>query len=229
MNINVLELKAILFGLASLVKERNLAVRIWTDNATAVSYVNKKGGVKSPLCLEVAHKIWNLAESNNLRLRAAHIPGVQNTLADMYSRHFKENTEWELSPKLYDEIVKRWGTPTIDLFASRLNNKCLSYVSWQPDPSAAFIDAFSLNWDFEFGYLFPPFALISRVWRKLVAEGTNAILVTPAWPGQPWYTEVRTRAKDCLLFPKRTGNLLHPAPEIRKDQMHKIPLAVFRF
>ena len=34
------------------------------------------------------------------------------------------------------------GNPSIDLFASRLNHQVSCYVSWKPDPGAAFIDAF---------------------------------------------------------------------------------------
>ena len=38
------------------------------------------------------------------------------------------------------------GKPTIDLFASRLNYKLKRYCEWQPDPGAACIDSFSLDW-----------------------------------------------------------------------------------
>lgn len=123
LHINVLELTAVFFGLKSLIKETGKNVKIFSDNGTTVSYVNKKGGVKSPQCLAVANSIWNWAESRDIYLFAAHIPGVHNQLADMYSRKFKDNTEWELADKLFHKITDKWGQPSIDLFASRLNAK----------------------------------------------------------------------------------------------------------
>ena len=36
--------------------------------------------------------------------------------------------------------------PTIDLFASRVNAKLPTYVSWKPYPFARYVDAFTVNW-----------------------------------------------------------------------------------
>lgn len=118
LHINVLESMAILFALKCFATSTGLAIRILSDNSTAVTYVNKKGGVHSPACLKVSQQIWNHAENLNLKLYAAHIPGKHNHLADMYSRKFKDNTEWELNQELFNKICKIWGTPDIDLFAS---------------------------------------------------------------------------------------------------------------
>lgn len=228
-HINVLEMLAILFGLQSFVKKTNLNIRLLSDNTTAVSYVNKKGGVHSRTCLQVAQKIWNFAELNQIHLVAAHIPGKHNYIADMYSRHFKENTEWELHPSIFKQIVKTWGKPDIDLFASRLNHKCVKYIAWKPDPSAMLIDAFSINWNFSFVYAFPPFCLVSRVWRKMIEEGVKGVLITPRWPGQPWFAAITQTAKSRLSFPRGQRNLIHPAPELEKDYINKIPLEAFLF
>lgn len=109
LHINVLETKAILFALLCFVKQRGLAVRILSDNSTAVTYVNKKGGVHSTKCLEMAQKIWDYAEKLDLKLYAAHIPGKHNVLADLYSRNFKDNTEWELQPKNFGSDCTEMG------------------------------------------------------------------------------------------------------------------------
>lgn len=228
-HINVLEMLAILFGLQSFIKIDNLNVRLLSDNTTAVSYVNKKGGVHSRMCLQVAQKIWDFAEQHHIYLVAAHIPGKHNRIADMYSRNFKENTEWELHPSLFKEIVKAWGKPEIDLFASRLNHKCKKYVAWKPDPSALLIDAFSINWNFSFVYAFPPFCLISRVWRKMLEEKVHGILITPRWPGQPWFAAITQTATKRLSFPRGQKNLIHPAPELQRDFINRIPLEAFLF
>lgn len=229
LHINVLESKAILFALHSLVKTKGLAIKILSDNSTAVSYLNKKGGVHSPKCLQISQQIWDYAELMNLKLCAAHIPGKHNFLADMYSRNFKDNTEWELNPDIFEIICGKWGTPDIDLFASRLNKKCEVFVSWKPDPLASYIDAFALNWSFKFAYAFPPFSLVSRVWQKLKSEGTKSILVAPYWPSQHWFAAVNNSAKETLLFQRRRKNLVHPCHSLQEEPITTIPIIAFLF
>ena len=45
---------------------------------------------------------------------------------------------------MFISITRYFGVPDIDLFASRLNSQLRACVSWQPDPYAKFIDAFSV-------------------------------------------------------------------------------------
>ena len=119
MHINVLELLAILFGLQSFLSETyNAHIRIRTDNATAVAYINNKGGVKSIRCHEIAKRIWIWAIDKGNYISAEHLPGVDNCLADKASRVFDNNTEWELDKDAFDRIVHRYGKFDIDIFAS---------------------------------------------------------------------------------------------------------------
>lgn len=75
----------------------------------------------------------------------------------------------------------------------------------------------------------PSFCFGFQVWKKIVLESARAILVTPLWPLQPWFTEVRALARDSIAFSRRTGYLIHPAPEMRGDPINKILLEVFLF
>lgn len=231
LHINVLELYAIYFALKCLLcpKYIHSYFNIRTDNTTAVAYINKNGGTKSRECAKVAFKIWRILEHYNCYAFASHIPGTHNVLADLYSRKFKDNIEWALSDEIFRHITKEWGTPTIDLFASRVNAKCSVYAAWQPDPEASFLDAFSLSWTFEFMYLFPPFCLISRVWSKIMKEGSHVILICPDWPGQPWYSAVQRTAKRHLFFPKKKHNLVHPSVEMQNDPIQYTQLVAFLF
>lgn len=135
-HINVLELKAIKLGLQSLIHDYGTDVQLMTDNTTALAYINKMGGVKSHECNAEAKEIWEWAELRNIWLSASHIPGLFNVEADEASRHFTDDVEWELSPRLWEVIIQKWGLPTIDMFASRINNKVDKYVSWYPEPEA---------------------------------------------------------------------------------------------
>lgn len=217
-HINVLELKAIYFGLKTLWNGSSEILRVFTDNTTALAYVNKKGGIRSQECNDVAKEIWAFCEENNLMITAQHIPGVDNVLADFRSRNFSDSLEWTLKSRHFNRICQRLGVPSVDLFATRLNAKCEKFVSWQPDPEAWKFDAFSFHWGQGLlYYAFPPFSLIARVLQKLENDqrqekrGPKAqlILVTPNWPSQPFYPILKRKAYKTLLFRKDT-NLENP-------------------
>jgi len=210
-HINELELLAIFYGLKSFSSHISGShVRVQSDNTTAVTYINNLGGVKSVGCHEIAKKIWLWALQNRVILSAEHLPGSVNVLADKASRVFDDNTEWSLVPCVFDNIRESLGPFSIDLFASRLNCKHSIYASWKPDPSAAFVDAFSRNWtkysDF---YAFPPFSVILRCLRKIDLENAQGTLIVPLWPAQPWFPKLLKMIvapptilpKNCLCLP----------------------------
>ena len=183
-HINALELKAIQFGLAALCEVEDTHIRVMTDSTTAMAYVKHQGGVKSEPCNQVAQEIWKWSELRGNWISIAHVPGVENTIADFKSRNFEDNLEWSLNDKLFDRVVDCFGEPDIDLFATRLNCKVTRYVSWKPDPSAYAIDAFSISWsEFKF-YAFPPFSCVGRALKKAVAERATGVLIVP-WLAEP--------------------------------------------
>ena len=131
LHINALELLAILFGLQSFFEDDPPAhVRIFSDNSTALAYVNHRGGTHSQECDAIACRIWNFADSHSMMLSAFHIPGSANVLADAASRLFQDTTEWMFHPEVFHTVACCFGAPDIDLFASRLNHQCSRYVSW---------------------------------------------------------------------------------------------------
>ena len=71
-------------------------------------------------CHKMALKIWNWAIDRDIWLTAVHKPGIENVEADHESREFRESLEWMLDPKFFTQICETFGTPAIDLFASRL-------------------------------------------------------------------------------------------------------------
>ena len=185
---NYLELLAILLAIKSLCATcSNCHIQVQCDNKTAVCYVNNMGGSKSKECNALTKQIWEHYISHNFWLSATHLPGCENTQADLESRQFNDRTERILDPSTYKIITLTLGTPTIDLFASRLNKQCLSYVSWRPDPEAFFIDAFSVDWSKIYFYAFTPFSLIGRCLDNIQACKAEGILVVPFWPSQTWY------------------------------------------
>ena len=83
LHINCLELKAVVCALqhwAPMLQGHQ--VMIATDNSTVVSYINKQGGTHSPTLLLLTVELLLWFEAQNTIVRARHIPGCLNVIAD---------------------------------------------------------------------------------------------------------------------------------------------------
>lgn len=202
-SINMLELMAAYFGLkcfASNMHDCQILLRI--DNTTAIAYINRMGGVQNKGLSDLAKKIWKWCEIRKIWIYASYIKSKENNEADFESRKLESNTEFELTNYGFKKITEKLGSPDIDLFASRTNAKCKTYVSWKRDPSAFAIDAFTIPWENYFFYAFPPFSLILRVLQKIKYDGAEGILVVPYWPSQAWFpTFCSMVVSDIVYFP----------------------------
>lgn len=189
-HINYLELLAIFYALKSFCKmDSDIHVQILSDNTCAVSYVKNFGGIKSETCNKLAKEIWLWAIERQIWVSATHIPGVENE-ADFESRNHNDNTEWMLDKGTFQQIIKIWDSPELDMFASRLNKQMNRFVSWKPDPEAEFVNAFAMTWSDRYFYAFPPFSIIPRLMVKLREEQSECLLVCPIWLTQTWFVTV---------------------------------------
>ena len=187
-HINVLETTAAFLALQFFCSAYdNKHIRLEMDNTTTVSYVNNMGGNHSSECNATARQMWLWCIQRNIWLSASHIPGVTNVEADRLSRQINDHTEWALNDEVFNRICTQLFRPQVDMFASRLNKKLPQYVSWQPDPQAFAVDAFSQNWATQSFYAFPPFRLLTKVLQKIQEDMAEGIVVVPFWPTQPWY------------------------------------------
>ena len=112
---------------------------------------------------------------------------------------------------LRDALCRLNDRPDIDQFASQINAQLPQYVSYRPDPFASFVNAFTLNWDEFFPYIFPPFSLIPRVLQKIFSDQLQAVIVVPYWPTQIWFTRLQKMlVQDPILVQPRADNLILP-------------------
>ena len=202
--INVLECKAILYGLQSFRKDvRNKHILVKSDNTTAVAYINHMGGSVSEMCNNVSRETWEWCISQDIWITAAHIPGKANVEADWESRNFNDQSHWKLNVNVFEKICAAFGKPDVDLFASRLNFQCKPFVSWRPDPEADAIDAFTVDWNqYSNVYIFPPFSLLNRVLQKFTLDKAQGIVVAPYWPTQSWFPRLkRMMRQPPMIFP----------------------------
>ena len=158
LHINFLELKAVLLALKRfqhLVQGK--VVLIATDNTTVVAYINKEGGMRSGSLCALLWRLLCWCSLNQIVLKARHIPGRLNVIADKLSRQRQViQTEWSLHQETFDLLCQTWHYPRVDMFATRYNCKLVQFVSPIPDPKAWSVDALTLSWEDLDMYLFPP-------------------------------------------------------------------------
>ena len=208
LHINLLEMKAVLLALQFFKTDcRNNQVLITSDNTSVVAYINKQCGTKSAELCALMWRILTWCHLNNVTLRARHVPGSLNVIADGLSRRNQiKSTEWSLSPQIFKQISKLWESLQVDLFATSLNKKLPTYVSPIPDPQAWAVDALNIPWENLVAYVFPPTALLPKVVQKLQSQTCSIILIAPGWPTKPWFWDLVEMSLDIprQLPPTRT-------------------------
>lgn len=188
MHINYLEILAAFLGIKTFAKKRyNCQILLRVDNTTAISYINRMGGVQYPHLTDITQQLWKWCEARKIIIHADYISSKDNSVADAESRKSHPDIEWEISERAFNKITNYFGIPEIDLFASRTNYKCDTYVSWHRDPDAYKINAFTMSWEKLFFYAFPPISIILKTLRKIINDRATGIVVVPQWPAQAWY------------------------------------------
>ena len=106
LHINYLELKAVFLALREFKQlVANKIVLVATDNTTVVCYINKEGGMRlGPLCA-LLWRILTWCTVKQVTLKARHIPGQLNVVADKLSRLGQIiQTEWSLLTGVSDHM-----------------------------------------------------------------------------------------------------------------------------
>ena len=201
LNINVLELKAVSLALRSFKDQcQNQTVLVATDNSIVVAYINKQGGTHSAEMCALLLKIMTWCHHYQITLKATHIPGCLNVMADLLFRlNQVQSTEWSLQLQVFKQICKKWFTPHVDLFATHLNHQLPLYVSPVPDPNAWDIDALNINWTGLIAYAYPPMTLLHRVIQNIRQCHCLIIVIAPGWPGMPWFWDLVQLSKEIPL------------------------------
>ena len=107
--------------------------------------LHKQGGTHSVEMCALLWKIMTWCHHYHITLKARHIPGCLNVMADLSRSNQVQSTEWSLHLQVFKQICQKWFTPYVDLFGTHLNLKLPLYVSPVPDPNACDIDALNIN------------------------------------------------------------------------------------
>ena len=128
-------LKTLFHGLARFNK-----ILLKIDNTSTVSWVNKQSDPDKEI-FTLVKQFWEFCIDRNINVVASYIESKKNKVADKESRKIRDNLEWTLKDKHFENINREFGEFTIDLFATRINSKCRRYYSYSPEPEAAGTDA----------------------------------------------------------------------------------------
>ena len=232
LHINLLEMKALFLGLQAF-REDVIGhhVTAMCDNSTVVAYVNKQGGTVSRALCFLASRLLRWTESFDVHLNVRYLRGHASVLADLLSRRGQVvGTEWSLHPQVARSLLRVWGNPSIDIFATCLNAKLPLYCSLVPDPQAVFEDAFRHPWDDLDLYAFPPFPLIGRVVARVRESSHLAMtLVAPLWPEKEWFADLLLLlTQPPLALPWWDSLLRQPHCNLFHQGVHALNLHVWR-
>lgn len=212
LHINILELK-VLWYVVTNPRYQGQAIQVYCDNNTVVAYINHFGGTRSQTLLQLSQQIWEHCLQSNTRLKVQYIATMFNP-ADLPSRQqLDHQLEWSLCPRFFQTHLNQpWGPHQIDLFASALNKKIPTYVSWKMDPLAFATNAFSISWTpLHNPYICPPWNLIPQVLQKLQLDQVKqCTLITPNWPSAIWYSLLQQQSVHPPVVIPRTSVLAAP-------------------
>ena len=221
-HINVLEMEAVFRALKHWEHYvLSQVILLATDNSTVVSYVNRQGGTHSRSLCDLTILLLKWCSARGISLQARHIPGHMNVLADRLSRRGQiQPSEWSLAPRVFELLVRLWGRPQVDLFATKWNARLPLYVSPIPDPAAWSVDALTTSWEGVFAYAFPPAILVPKVLSKIRSHCCRVLLITSFRPQKPWFPDLLALLMD---FPRPLPDHWDLLKQPKSDVFHQAP------
>uniref|UniRef100_UPI0039812F18 hypothetical protein n=1 Tax=Salmonella sp. s55004 TaxID=3159675 RepID=UPI0039812F18 len=87
LHINLLELEAVMQAVKAMTPiPQGKSLTVFSDNTTTIAYINRQGGTLSPSLCQKACDFLQWCRSHDIVVRASHIAGKDNILADALSR-----------------------------------------------------------------------------------------------------------------------------------------------
>jgi hypothetical protein len=203
---------------------RGRRLLLFEDNQAVVAILTNLTS-RSPALMRELRKLVYVLDVNDISVRAVYIRSAENKVADFYSRLARPR-DYTIAQHLFERVQSWWGECSVDAFASEATARLPRFWSDAPSPSAEAADAFAQVWAGERAWAHPPPHLLPQL-AQLLREtpSAEALVCTPMWPGEAWYSELSELAAEMVSFP--AGSLqrtAHDAPA----RLESWPVSVFR-
>ena len=124
--INFLEMKAVLLALRQLEHLcKNQIVLVATDNTTVVSY--KQGGMRSGSLCALLWRLLSWCHHRGITLRARHIPGRLNVIADKLSTQSSDSDRMAPLPSSFQSVVFQVAPTTSGLVCDQVQSQTAQF------------------------------------------------------------------------------------------------------
>ena len=129
-HINELKLPAVKLVLQRFRNSQNFtSIHIQIDNIVALTYLKKLGGTKNHKMNILSKEICEILISEQIMITVEHLPSSLNKVVDPESRRKVDSSKWILCRHVFCNLCLKLGTPTIDIFASRVLHQLAQYVA----------------------------------------------------------------------------------------------------
>ena len=92
-----------------------------------------------------------------------------------------------LSKSIFLDLHKQWGPFSCDRFASYKSNQLNCFFSRWWNPLSSGINCFTVSWNLDLNWCFPPPRLISRTIDHMKSQSACGCIILPFWPSSWWW------------------------------------------
>lgn len=186
-------------------------------DARATSDSVRKGTSDSEEIRAKVTELWDATLRYGWTLRCEHVPGeemVRRGVDDLSRLH-----EFTIARRVFDLLTSKWGTPTLDWWASKKLAMLPRFCS-RGGGDGSVGDARVVSIKDEFVWAVPPLTMIEFTLKRLWMEKGRAILVVPAWRSQAYWSW-RTQMAAEWVCPWSTTNPIIRTSDARAHKLNK--------
>ena len=159
----------------------------------------------------LSKEIWEILISKQIMITVEYQPSSLNKVADLESRRKVDSSEWVSTVDMsFANLCLKSGTPTVDLFPSRMSHQVAQYVAWKPLQRSRGRNVNSLDTG---SLLRISLILYDHPCTKqnTPRSRTHTTLITPCWQTQLWYPQMLGMLiRRLILIPNSATLLVDP-------------------
>ena len=112
-----------------LMSQNFTSIYIQMDNIVVLIYLKKMGGNKNQKMTILSKEIREMLTSKQIMITVEYLPSSLNKVTDLESHRKVDSPEWVICQHVFHNLCLKLGTPTVDLFASKVSHQVAQYVA----------------------------------------------------------------------------------------------------